>query len=193
MRIGLISDTHIPYDSEEIPPQVKMLFKVVDLILHAGDIYLSSVLDELEEIAPVLAARGDDDSNLVNGRVKEKHVLDFDGFSLWLIHIFPYLSLHSLQSYSYSSSRTLHSFLYGSSPAPSEQEIEEALGEIIKRENVPDILVFGDTHRASLHRVEGCLFINPGSATFPDYRHELGSVAILTISPGKAEADIIQL
>jgi putative phosphoesterase len=84
MRIGVISDTHIPYDAETIPPQVKELFKGVDVILHAGDIYLSSVLDELEEIAPVLAARGDDDSALVNERVKEKHVLNFQGFSLWL-------------------------------------------------------------------------------------------------------------
>jgi putative phosphoesterase len=192
MLIGLISDTHIPNDAEEIPPQVREIFKGVDLILHAGDIYLSWVLDELEEIAPVLAARGDDDSSLVNGRVKEKHVLNFEGFSLWLIHVFPYFSLHSLQSYSYASSRALHSFLYSSS-ASSEQEVEEALREIIEREDVPDILVFGDTHRASLHRVNGFLFINPGSATFPDYRRMLGTVAILTISPGKAGADIIQL
>jgi len=192
MRIGLISDTHIPYDAKVIPPQVKELFRGVDLILHGGDIYSSSVLDELEEIAPVLAARGDDDSALVNGRVKEKHVLNFEGFSLWLIHIFPYFSLHSLQSYSYASSRSLHSFLYSPS-ASSDQELEEALREIVEREDVPDILVFGDTHRALLHRVEGFLFINPGSATFPGYRHVLGTVAILNISPGKAEADIIQL
>ena len=168
MRIGLISDTHIPYDAEAIPPQVKELFRGVDLILHAGDIYSSSVLDELEEIAPVLAARGDDDSALVNGRVKEKHV-------------FPYFS-----------SAYLRSFLYRS-PASSEQELEEALSEIVEREDVPDILVFGDTHKALLRRVNGCLFINPGSATFPDYRRILGTVAILNISDGEAEADLIQL
>jgi len=181
MRIGLISDTHIPHDAKAIPPQVKEVFTGVDLILHAGDIYLSSVLDELEEIAPVLAARGDDDSPSVNGRVKGKHVLNFEGFSLWLIHIFPYFS-----------STYLHSFLY-SSPASSDQELEEALEEIVEREDVPDILVFGDTHRALLRRIQGFLFINPGSATFPGYKHVLGTVAILTISPGKAEADIIQL
>jgi putative phosphoesterase len=192
MRIGLISDTHIPHDAKALPPQVKKLFRGVDLILHAGDVYSSSVLDELEEIAPVLAARGDDDSAAVNGRVKEKHVLDFEGLSLWLIHVFPYFSLHSLHSSSYSSSRSLHSFLYNP-PASSDQELEEALREILEREDVPDILVFGDTHRALLHRVEGSLFINPGSATFPDYKHVLGTVAILTISSGKAEADIIQL
>jgi len=181
MRIGLISDTHIPHDAKAIPPQVKEVFRGVDLILHAGDIYLSSVLDELEEIAPVLAARGDDDLPSVNGRVKEKHVLNCEGFSLWLIHIFPYFS-----------STYLHSFLY-SSPALSDQELEEALEEIVEREDVPDILVFGDTHRALLRRIQGFLVINPGSATFPGYKHVLGTVAILTISLGKAEADIIQL
>lgn len=192
MRIGLISDTHIPHDAKSLPNQVKEVFRGVDFILHAGDIYSSSVLDELEEIAPVLAARGDDDLPSVNGRVKEKHVLDFEGFSLWLVHSFPYFSLHSLHSLSYSSSRSLHSFLYRSS-ASSDRELEEALREIVECEDVPDILVFGDTHKAALHRIQGFLLINPGSATFPGYKHALGTVAILTISPRKAEADIIQL
>ena len=40
MRIGLISDTHIPSVPGEIPPQVKEIFQGVDLIFHAGDIYL---------------------------------------------------------------------------------------------------------------------------------------------------------
>jgi putative phosphoesterase len=186
MRIGLISDTHILHEAKALPPQVKEVFKGVDLILHAGDIYLSSVLDELEETAPVLAARGDDDSASVNGRVKEKHVLNFEGFSLWLIHIFPYyFSSHSLLSLLHSSS--------ASSDQESDQKLEGALDELVKREDVPDILVFGDTHRALLRRVQGFLFINPGSATLPGYRPVLGTVAILTISPGKAEADIIQL
>ena len=181
MRIGLISDTHILNKAKALPPQVKEVFKGVDLILHAGDIYLSSVLDELEEIAPVLAARGDDDLPSLNGRVKEKHVFDFDGLSLWLIHVFPYFSTHSL-----------HSFLYSTS-ASSDQELERALNEIVEREDVPDILVFGDTHKALLRRIQGFLFINPGSATLPSYKPLLGSVAILDISPGKAEANIIQL
>jgi putative phosphoesterase len=191
MRIGLISDTHIPYDAEALPPQVKELFRGVDLILHAGDIYFSSVLDELEEIAPVLAARGDDDSPSVNGRVKEKHVLNFEGFSLWLTHALPYFPLHSLHSYPFTA-RSLHAMLYRVY-ASSDQEVEEALREVVEREDLPDILVFGHTHQAVLHRVQGFLLINPGSATFPGYKHELGTVAILTISPGKAEAEIIQL
>ena len=182
MRIGLISDTHIPYATPALPLQVKEIFKGVDLILHAGDIYLSSVLDELEEIAPVLAARGDDDLPSLNGRVKEEYLLNFEGLSLRLIHVFPY----------YFFSNSLLSLLYGSS-ASSDQELEEALNKVLERENVPDILIFGDTHKALVRRVQGFLFINPGSATLPEYRLILGTVAILSISPGKAEADIIQL
>ena len=180
MRIGLISDTHIPDDAKALPPQVREIFRGVDLILHAGDIYLSSVLDELEEIAPVLAARGDDDLLSTNGRVKDKHILNVEGFSLWLVHTFPYFSV------------SLHPFMYYCLTFRAEQ-IDEALEGIVEREDVPDILVFGDTHRSLLTRVQGSLFVNPGSATFPSYNRVLGTVAILTISPEKAEANVIQL
>ncbi len=57
MLIGLISDTHIPWAVKELPPEVGEAFRGVDLILHAGDIYSHAVLDELERIAPVLAAK----------------------------------------------------------------------------------------------------------------------------------------
>ena len=59
--IGLISDTHIPRDVKMIPPHVKEAFKDVDMILHAGDIYLPEILDELEALAPVMAAIGNGD------------------------------------------------------------------------------------------------------------------------------------
>ena len=92
MRIGLITDTHIPTVASEVPAQVADVFSGVDLILHAGDIYDLPVLDELERIAPVLAALGDDDSYalLKDERVKSKHVLDLEGHSLWLVHEMPF-------------------------------------------------------------------------------------------------------
>ncbi len=61
MLIGLTSDTHIPDHAKELPSQLKEAFRGFDLILHAGDIYVVSVLGELERLAPVLAAEGDDD------------------------------------------------------------------------------------------------------------------------------------
>ena len=55
MRIGLISDTRIPGSATEVPPQVTRAFEGVDLILHAGGIQATRVLDWLERIAPVKA------------------------------------------------------------------------------------------------------------------------------------------
>jgi len=98
MRIGLITDTHIPVAAEELPPEVAEAFEGVDLILHAGDIYRTSVLDDLEHIAPVLAASGDDDpiDTLRDERVKLKHVLEIEGRTLWLVHERPYAFTLSL-------------------------------------------------------------------------------------------------
>ena len=61
MLIGLLSDTHIAFADQPLPTQVKEAFQGVDLILHLGDVWIPAILDELEEVAPVLAARGDDD------------------------------------------------------------------------------------------------------------------------------------
>ncbi len=92
MRVGLLSDTHIPKAEKELPPELMEASRGVDLILHAGDIYITSVLDDLERIAPVLAARGDDDhgDTLTDQRVKEKHILELEGKTLWLIHERPF-------------------------------------------------------------------------------------------------------
>ena len=97
MRIGLITDTHIPDVARELPPEVSEIFKGVDLILHAGDIYNASVLDDLQQIAPVKAALGDDDSTMLlrDERVETKHVLNLEGYTIWLVHERPYIYRYS--------------------------------------------------------------------------------------------------
>ena len=70
MLIGLLSDTHVrtpgfnaglsSLTADELPAAVCEALQGVDLILHAGDIYTLPVLDELEAVAPVLAAEGDE-------------------------------------------------------------------------------------------------------------------------------------
>ena len=67
MRIGLITDTHIAWEEKELPIRVMDIFQGMDMILHAGDIYSHSVLDDLEKIAPVYAALGDDEDRLRTG------------------------------------------------------------------------------------------------------------------------------
>ena len=62
MLIGLISDTHIPDRAKEIPEKVFEAFSEVDLIMHAGDLTSPKVIDDLEQIAPVMAIQGNMDS-----------------------------------------------------------------------------------------------------------------------------------
>ena len=166
-RIGLIADTHIPRDAKMLPPHVKEAFKDVDLILHAGDIYFSEILDELETIAPVLAARGNGDGKFPQDhRVNENHVLHIAGLNLGLTHAVDYP---------------------GSSQYPFEKVMERKFGKRM------DIIVFGDTHVALVERYHGILLVNPGSPTVPNGRFELGTVALLEITGNNAEARIVQL
>src|SRR5579859_3759727 len=86
MRIGLISDTHIPEACERLPERVFEVFAGIDLVMHAGDIYINRVLDELAQIAPVIAALGNGDEGLDGHRFK----LDADeGVRGGLAHALP--------------------------------------------------------------------------------------------------------
>ncbi|WP_333646159.1 metallophosphoesterase family protein [Candidatus Binatus sp.] len=44
MRIGLISDTHIPEACEHLPQRVFEVFAGIGLVMHAGDVYVNRVL-----------------------------------------------------------------------------------------------------------------------------------------------------
>ena len=93
MKIGLISDTHIPEAMPELPGQVRTVFSGVDLILHAGDLHCLDVLNWLEEIAPVLACRGNGDDGSggravvpEDPRLRDAAVTTGAGFKLGLVH-----------------------------------------------------------------------------------------------------------
>ena len=58
MRIGLISDTHVPEAGKQLPGEVFDLLAGVDMVMHGGDMHIIDVLDWLERIAPVIGARG---------------------------------------------------------------------------------------------------------------------------------------
>ena len=167
MLIGLIADTHVPRDAKALPPQVKRAFRGVDLILHAGDIYVPKVLDELGKIAPVLAARGNGDQDFrADHRLKQSHVLDIDGFRLGLTHIIIYPELPHY---------------------PLDRMMEKQFGGRV------DIAVFGDTHVALVESYMDVLLVNPGSPTVPNGLYKLGTVGLLEITGGKVEARIVQL
>ena len=169
MRVGLLSDTHIPETEKKIPPELIEAFHGVDLILHAGDIYVPSVLDDLERIAPVLAARGDDDygNTVMDERVKGRHILELKGLTLLLLH-----------------ERVYSPWVpwWPGNISPGQD----------KRDS-PNIVVFGHEHRTVVQHLNDILFVNPGSPTFLHYRRGLGTVGILDIDSGEADVSILQL
>ena len=61
MLIGLISDTHVSQKRGALSPRILEDFENVDLIIHVGDITHQKVLDELEQSAPVIAVKGNND------------------------------------------------------------------------------------------------------------------------------------
>jgi len=81
MRIGLISDTHIPEACEHLPSRVFEVFRGVDLVMHAGDVYVNRVLDELAEIAPVIAALGNGDEGLDGHQFQRPTRVSTEGMS----------------------------------------------------------------------------------------------------------------
>jgi hypothetical protein len=80
-RIGIISDTH-----GYLPPQVTEIFREADLILHAGDIGSSTVLEALGAIAPVVAVRGNMDWGVWAEGLPETDSVTIDGAEIRLIH-----------------------------------------------------------------------------------------------------------
>lgn len=79
-KIGIISDTH-----GILRPEVAEGLKGCELILHGGDINRQAVLDELSQIAPVRAVRGNTDRKWA-GHLPESLTLDVFGVRVFMVH-----------------------------------------------------------------------------------------------------------
>ena len=81
IRIGVIADTHGLFD-----PAIRRHFRGVDHILHAGDIGDQSVIEQLEQIAPVTAVSGNVDDGEQSGFPSEA-VIELAGRRIAIRHI----------------------------------------------------------------------------------------------------------
>jgi putative phosphoesterase len=87
VRLLIVSDTHIPDFAKALPDAVLAEAARADLVLHAGDVTSSSVLERLAEAAPVLCALGNGDGEDVAGwgagsRIETR----LDGINLAMVH-----------------------------------------------------------------------------------------------------------
>lgn len=79
--IGLISDTH-----GLLRPEARIALSRVDRIIHAGDICNAEVLEQLTQIAPVSAVRGNNDRGAWAAALPEKEMIEIDGVKLYVLH-----------------------------------------------------------------------------------------------------------
>jgi putative phosphoesterase len=165
MRIGIVSDTHLPnliWQLDELGPEPARFFSTVDLILHSGDLTSLMVLDWLERFAPVVCTIGNNDP-IVDSRCQDVHVMVVDGWRLGMVH----------------------SLRRGFRPVAQLQQLFPT---------PVDIMVAGDTHQERLEYRDGVVLLNSGSPTFPQHKDlRLGTVGLLELTPNRLRAEIILL
>lgn len=136
VKIGVISDTHIPERANEIPQKILDDFKNVDMIIHAGDLVDLSVLEKLKSVCSnIKAVWGNMDPEEVRKKIPEKEILQIGKHRIGIMHG------------------------YG---APN--NLVQHLSSIFKDDKV-DMVIFGHAHYSVNEKIGGILFFNPGSAT----------------------------
>ncbi len=87
MRIVVLSDTHAPRRWKACPPRVAEHLRGAELILHAGDVCVAGVLDELAAYAPVRAVLGNNDGpDVAAWGAPETAEFEVDGLRIAMIH-----------------------------------------------------------------------------------------------------------
>ena len=143
MKIGVISDTHVPMNSCELPLELLHALKGCDLIIHAGDLIDICVLEELKKISKVEAVYGNMDPQKLRSLLKDKKILNINGKKICLTH-----------------------------GRGNPEKLIPLLKNEFSDES-PDIVIFGHSHSPMNEYIDGVLFFNPGSPTdtvFAPYR-----------------------
>jgi putative phosphoesterase len=159
-RIGIISDTHSYWDDKYVK-----YFGDCDEIWHAGDIGDESIINRLEQIAPVRAVWGNCDGGLMRLRLKEVEVFTIEGVKVWMTHIGGYPGRYA--------------------PGVRAQLMREH----------PMLMVCGHSHILKVvnDRFLGLLHINPGAAGRQGWQ-TVRTLVILTIGEGTLKVcEVVEL
>jgi putative phosphoesterase len=84
--IGVISDTHIPH-FKKLPDAIWDHFAGAELIIHAGDLSVLSVIAELVTIAPVIAVQGNVEEDEVIHKLPIKREISVGHCRIGVVHI----------------------------------------------------------------------------------------------------------
>ena len=84
--VAVVSDTHLSAGRfDRLPGEAIRWLERSDVVLHAGDIVATEILDDLRGFAPVHAVLGNNDHRLA-GLLDEALLVELGGVSVGMIH-----------------------------------------------------------------------------------------------------------
>lgn len=178
-NIGVVSDTHIPDRTRTLNASLLPALEQhkVNLILHAGDICIPRVLEEMESVAPVLAVKGNRDIIFGND-LPLSRTLEVNGVKILLCHGHMGLISYWLDKFQH--------MLLGYRSDRYMRRLKKEMGEA-------DIYVFGHSHRSEVIRQDQKLFFNPGSVSIGAPPAFIRSWGLLTFNEEGVTPKIISL
>ena len=170
MRIAVLSDTHLPASIstlDELGSHSAELLSSVDLIIHAGDVVLPSVLDWCGQFAEVVCAQGNHD-HFHDPRMSPIVVIEREGWRIGAVHDVEGIPPH----------------------INTVGELKQA----VYHDTSLDILLAGDSHYERLEYRDRTLLLDSGSPIFPHHRStRLGSMAVIELTRDGVHAEIVPL
>ncbi len=154
-RVGVISDTHGKLD-----PHIFDLFAGVDHIIHAGDVGDEELLWQLEGIAPVIAVRGNVDSDTLCLPNERLAVICQRTFYV------------------------RHQFATTDQLTATQKRLIE--------QRMPEVVIFGHSHKFYVGDWRGTLLFNPGGAGAKRFNLPR-SIGLLDIHDDRIDTRIIDL
>lgn len=178
-KIVFVSDTHTTSRSPDLHPSlIPAIHKIQpDVIFHAGDICLPNTIHTLEDIAPVIAVRGNRDITQFS-HLPEACVIHLHSLKLLLTHGHAPFKHYILDKfhYLYQGFRFARYYDYLNSFCADAQ-----------------YYLFGHTHVAFQHQVGTKHYINPGAACFPSLHDPYPSFVSLTVSESGLASTLMYL
>ena len=163
--LGVLADTHIPDRVPQLDPRVIEIFRQakVQAILHAGDVSVERVLEELRQVAPVYAVQGNRDIFYLR-QLPMQIELNFEGVSIGMAHGHGSFSRYMVDK--------IHRAIRG-------RLVAIYLARMLQAFPDADVIVFGHLHVPCNFLLKGKLLFNPGSTSYTWPRGDPATVGLL--------------
>jgi uncharacterized protein len=164
MRIGVISDTHLAYLTEEFISLVEDRFSDCDMVVHAGDFTSPAIYFYLNKVTAgnLTAVCGNMDPPELRKLLSERIIFEKLGIKIGVTHGWG-----------------------------GPQDLEKKVVKLFQDDKVRCI-IYGHSHNGANRKVDNMLFFNPGSPTDKNYA-KITSIGYLTIQDDEISGEIVPI